>query len=64
MSKVHGSTGDQQQEEGSRVAAAWVTRVAACWLLAVPVGIDPEDQPAIEAEAAAIAREAAVRVRR
>jgi hypothetical protein len=51
-----------QQDGAAGVTAPWVTRAAAAVLLGVAIGVAPEDRPALEAEAAALLREAAARV--
>jgi len=50
-----------QQEPPAGVALPWVTRAAAATLLGRAIAVAPEDCAAVEAEVAALAREAAAR---
>jgi hypothetical protein len=56
------SESDARSQLGASATLPWLTRTAAAWILGAPVAVAPEYQPALEAEAAVLIREAAARV--
>jgi hypothetical protein len=64
MTEIH-ETGERYHKAPvTGVALPWVTRTAAAWALGYDVAVAEEDIPAIEAEGAALVREAVARATR